>query len=124
MVRENLAGVATIVEESLAALIAADAVEVALDAATGELEAIAEDWTLHLEGWPDRPLAWLALDDEPDDTAQIPIAVVAAFDAATLAALAAVDERLGGALVAALRAAHDPLSDELADALEAARPSP
>ena len=122
MGRENLAGVAAILEEALARPIAADAVEIAVDAAAGEVEAIAEEWTLHLEGWPDRPVAWLALDDEPDDPAAVPLILLTILDRPALKALAAADVRLGGALVDALRTAHDPLSAELAEHLAALRP--
>lgn len=122
MAREKLAGVAAILDETLAALVAVGALDVELDAESGELEVVGEEWTLHLEGWPQQPLAWLALDDEPDDPAEIPAALLAVLDPKTLASLARADGRLGGDLVAALRAAHDPLADELADTLEALRP--
>ena len=122
MGRENLAGVAAVLEDTLAPLVAADRLDVELDAEAGELEAIAEEWTLHLEGWPHQSLAWLALDDEPDDPGEIPAMLLAVLDPTTLTALARADWRLGGDLVAALRAAHDPLSDELAETLEALRP--
>jgi hypothetical protein len=122
MGRENLAGVAAVLENTLAPLVAAGALDVELDAEAGELEAIAEEWTLHLEGWPQQPLAWLALDDEPDNPGEVPAALLAVLDPTTLTALARADWRLGGDLVAALRAVHDPLSDELAETLEALRP--
>ena len=122
MGRENLAGVAAILEETLGTLVAAGALGVELDAEAGELEAVAEEWTLHLEGWPLQPLAWLALDDEPDDPAEIPAALLAVLDPKILGSLARADGRLGGDLVAAFRAAHDPLADELAHTLEALRP--
>ena len=121
MGRENLAGVAAILEESLAPLIAADALDVVLEDDGGALEAIAEDWTLHLEGWPDQPRAWLALDDEPDDPAELPTALAAALADDALAALTVADERLGGSLATALRAVHDPLADVLAAAIEVGR---
>ena len=124
MGRENLAGVAEVLEDALAALVGAGTLDVELDADAGELEVVADEWTLHLEGWPQQPLAWLALDDEPDDPGQIPAALLAVFDPKTLKALAVADWRLGGDLVAALRAAHDPLADELADTLDALRPQP
>jgi hypothetical protein len=109
-------------EEYGARLIAADALEIALDAAAGELDVFGDEWTLHLEGWPTRPVAWLALDEEPDDPADLAAALDAALDDESIAVLAAVEVSLGRALTAALCAAQDPLSTALADRLMASGP--
>ena len=112
---ETLANVAALFAEFAARLVAADVLEIVLDASGGELEVLGEEWTLHLEGWPGRPLAWLALDDEPDDPAELTVALNAALDEESIAAFVAVDAALGRTLSAALRASHDPLSTALAD---------
>ena len=44
-------------------------VDVVENAAAGEVEVIADDWTLHLEGWP-LTAAWFALDDDPASPAE------------------------------------------------------
>jgi hypothetical protein len=116
----TMAEVAATFREFLAALIDADLLDVVVDAA-GAVEAIGEEWTLHLEGWPERPLAWLALDDEPDDPAEVAAALQEAINGETVAALAAADARLGGALARALGASGDPLSRTLADQLSLPR---
>lgn len=84
-----------------------------------ELDVSGDDWTLHLEGWPDQPLAWLALDDEPEETMDRRSELRRALGADVLAALAAADTQLSGRLGEALRAGADPLSIDLADALAA-----
>jgi hypothetical protein len=121
---ERLGAIAARFVESGARLIAADALEIALNADAGELDVFGEEWTLHLEGWPTRPLAWLALDDEPDDPADLSVALATALDAEAVAVLAEVDVSLSRALSAALRASHDPLSAALADRLVASYSGP
>ena len=106
--------VVALFNEALAEPIAADDLEVTSSADGTEIEIIAEAWTFHLEGWPGQPVAWLALDDEPDTAAERRAALEAAIPGDVLAMLASVDRTLGGAIVAALGATGDPLSAELA----------
>ena len=86
--------------------------------------AIAGDtWTVYLTGWPGPRIAFLAIEDEPDDDAT-PAATEAAWRGAVtddvLPALLTVDNDLGGALTDALRASTDPLSVSLAGAVRPA----
>ena len=87
--------------------------------------AVAGDaWTVYLTGWPGPQIAFLAIEDEPEDEAA-PAAVDAAWRGAVpdgvLPALLIIDNDLGGALTDALRASTDPLSISLAAAV---RPAP
>ena len=116
-------GVATPPEPLLAALRGAFAaalksgeVDVVEDATAGEVEILADDWTLHLEGWP-LTTAWFALDDDPVSPAEQRAALTAALSRGGLAALRDADTRLAGALTAALAASDDPLSATLASLL-------
>ena len=106
-----------LLRDAFADAIAADEVDVLTGEEPGVVEVAGEEWTLRLEGWPDRPVAWLALDDEPDAVEERRAAREAAIGDAFEAVLARVDRRLGGALAAALAASGDPLSLDLAAAL-------
>ena len=108
-----------LLEDAFAGVIAADEAEVLPGEAPGEVDLAGEEWTLRVEGWPERPVAWLALDDEPEAPAERRSAREAAMGGASEAALAALDARLDGALSAALAASGDPLSLDLAEAIRA-----
>ncbi len=82
-----------------------------------EVDVIGEEWTVHLEGWPDGPIAFLAIDDEPDDPKKLATLRVRAITPAVEEALVEIDGRLDGGLRAALVASGDPLSIDLAAAL-------
>jgi hypothetical protein len=84
-------------------------VDVVEDAAAGEVEVIADDWTLHLEGWP-LTAAWFALDDDPASPAEQRAALSAALSRGGLPALRDADDRLDGALTSALASSGDALS--------------
>jgi hypothetical protein len=84
-------------------------VDVVEDAAAGEVEVIADDWTLHLEGWP-LTAAWFALDDDPASPAEQRAALSAALSRGGLPALRDADARLDGALTSALASSGDALS--------------
>lgn len=81
-------------------------------------EVQADAWTLVLEGWP-LDNAWIAIDDDPAAPEQFRTALEAVLDQRDLAALASVDEALGGALVSALEASGDELTIALAALLSA-----
>jgi hypothetical protein len=104
---------AAVLGHHLASVLAADEFDVVPGDAPGEVEAMTDDWTLHIERWPDGP-AFLALDDEPDDPAALGEAIIEVMSAPVVAALAAVDRDVAGALSTALRASADPLSLVLA----------
>jgi hypothetical protein len=84
--------------------------------AAGDLDVSTDDWTLHVEGWPDG-VAWLAIDDEPDDPADFVSARRAVMSEAVERALAAADRAVGGALTRALDASGDAFTLSFADAL-------
>jgi hypothetical protein len=90
--------------------------------AAGELDVSTDEWTLHVEGWPDGP-AWLAIDDEPDEPARYAAARRAVIPEAVEQALAGTDYEVGGALSRALAASGDPFTLDLLDALRRIRPS-
>lgn len=81
-----------------------------------EVDVLGDEWTVHLEGWPERPVAFLAIDDEPDDPKKLAKVRARAIPPAVEAALAEIDGRLDGGLRAALVASGDPLSIDLAAA--------
>ncbi len=91
------------------------------DAGEDETEVQADDWTLHLEGWP-IATAWIAIEQEPESAAAQQAALATTFGHRELAALRNADRRLEGALVARLRTSGDELSARLADLL--AQPGP
>ncbi|MGH2533110.1 MAG: hypothetical protein ACRDJW_12500 [Thermomicrobiales bacterium] len=86
---------------------------------TGALEAMSDQWTLWVEGWPGG-VAFVTIDDEPADAdaARMREARRRVMGVAVDRALAAVDRDIGGALAAALRSSGDPLSGDLALALD------
>ncbi|MBA2247209.1 MAG: hypothetical protein H0W23_03700, partial [Chloroflexia bacterium] len=86
-----------------------------------EIDVQADDWTLHLEGWP-IATAWIAIEQEPESAAAQQAALATTFGHRELAALRNADRRLEGALVARLRTSGDELSARLADLL--AQPGP
>ena len=113
------------------------------DPEPGTLALATDDWALTVEGLTDvaaadppclppqapkdipppsspadrRVVAWLAVDDEPDDPARHPAARRALMPEPVDRALAAADAALAGALRAALVAGADPFSQDLARAL-------
>ncbi len=103
--------------DAFAPLVAADEVDIESGTEPGVVEVAAEAWTLHLEGWSDRPLAWLAIDEEPDDAGKLGAARSAAMGSEALAALTRADAKLNGGIRDALAASDDPLSLDLAAAL-------
>jgi hypothetical protein len=83
---------------------------------SGDLEVVTDEWTLRVEQGPEL-VAWLALDNEPEDASALASARHEAMGLPVEHALAAVDRRMDGTLSNALRASGDPLSADLADAL-------
>jgi hypothetical protein len=108
-----------IVREAMAELIEQGDVDLVRSEDGLELDLFGDEWTVHLEGWPDNPAAFAAIDDEPDDPAALPAARAGIIDAPIHAALRDLDRMLDGALQAALTASGDPLSIDLAAALAA-----
>lgn len=101
---------------AFAAALKSGEVDIADDAAADEVDVFADDWTLHLEGWP-LTTAWFALDDDPVSPAEQRAALAAALSRGGLAALRDADARLDGALTATLAESGDTLSMTLAATL-------
>jgi hypothetical protein len=78
-----------------------------------------DSWTLRIEGTP-VTMAWLSIDDEPEDAERLHAARRAAMPLDVDQALAIADHRLGGALLTALSASQDPLTIDLTTALSEA----
>ncbi len=74
-----------------------------------ELDVATDDWTLHIEGWPD-PIGFLAIDDEPDDETQYEASRRAVMSVAVEQALAEADRAVGGVLSRALTTSGDPFT--------------
>jgi hypothetical protein len=83
---------------------------------TGDLDVSTDDWTLHIENWPNGP-AWLAIDDEPDDPSAYTTARRQVMNEEVERALAEADRAVGGALTRALQASGDPFTTDSANAL-------
>jgi hypothetical protein len=97
-----------------------DEFDVVLDS-DGELNVSTDDWTIHVEDWPDGP-AWIAIDEEPENEADYPAALSKVASPEILAALAKIDSQADGGLVNALVTGGDPFSQTLVKRLEDANP--
>jgi len=102
-----------ILSTSFADLIERGAVELVLLTGEDAIEVQADEWTLHIGGWPIR-LAFIALDDEPGTDEERAGALNAALGPQDLASLRDTDAGLDEQLSDALRASRDPLSVALA----------
>lgn len=98
-------------------LIAAGEVDLNTLPETGETEVQADNWTLHLEGWP-VTTAWIAIDQDPESPKEQMAALAKTFDHRTRTALHDADRRLDGVLLRCLRQSGDGLSMRLADLLD------
>lgn len=84
-----------------------------------EVDVIGDEWTLHLEGWPEGAVAFLAMEDEPDDPGKVRAARAKVMIPEVDGAMVELDRRLEGTLGVALLGTGDPLSMDLAVALGA-----
>ena len=78
-----------------------------------DFEMQADEWTLHLEGWP-VTMAFIALDDEPASLTERRNALDAALDNQHIVGIRRANALLDGAIVAALEDSGDELSLVLA----------
>jgi hypothetical protein len=76
----------------------------------------ADSWTLRIEGTP-VTMAWLSIDDEPEDPKKLHADRRAAMPLDIDQALAIANGRLDGALMTALSASRDPLTLDLATSI-------
>ena len=88
-----------------------------IDDETGEVQLITDAWTISIESLPDAPIAWVAIDAEPDHPSEYDHALQDAFRPHELAALRRADESLNGLLTRALRSSADPFSHHFAATL-------
>lgn len=82
------------------------------------VELMMDDWTLHLADWPEG-LAFLAIDEEPDNAAGRALLLERTFYPRLLEAFSRFDAESAGALVGNLRATNDPISVEFAEMVQA-----
>jgi hypothetical protein len=104
------------IETIFADLIGRGEIDVAPAEEGDGLEIQADQWTLAIEGDP-VTVAFLAVDDEPGDPADLDQALEGALEPDDLAALRELDRRWEGALRMALQESHDLLSMQLATLL-------
>lgn len=107
-----------VLHEAFEALQDSGDVDLLADLSVLEFDVQADEWTLHLEGWP-LNLAFVALDDEPATLEEQEAALDAALDSQHMAALREVNQSLDNALAAALTDSGDNLSMVLASVLAA-----
>ena len=88
-----------------------------VDDETGAIELATDDWTLQIDGMPDAPDAWVAIDAEPDYPGEYEKAAHDAFRAVELAALRRANQGLNGLLAEALHTSLDPFSQHLSEIL-------
>jgi hypothetical protein len=105
-----------VIEEIFADLIGRGEIDVAPAAEGDGLEIQADQWTLVIEGDPAK-VAFLAVDDEPGDPADLDQALKGAVEPDDLAALRELDRRWEGSLRIALQESGDMLSMQLATLL-------
>lgn len=118
------ADVVIALQEAFGDLIASEDVDVLPNEGDSgsDIAVAGEQWTLYLEGWPGPEVAFIAVEDEPEDEATLAEVEQIWRDAipdSALSALAAADRRLGGVLRSALTASTDPVSMSVAASLPA-----
>ncbi|MGI8485194.1 MAG: hypothetical protein ACR2OU_13140 [Thermomicrobiales bacterium] len=101
---------------SFSDLIESGVVDIVPDPENDVVELQADEWTLHVEGWPIQ-LAFIALDEDPPTASERMGVLNAALGPQDLGALRDADERLEGALTKALVGSNDPLSASLGQLL-------
>ena len=105
-----------ILEEAFAAQLENGEVDLVDLGQNQEFEIQADEWTLHLEGWP-VTVAFIALDDEPSTVNERKSALDAALDNQSMAGLRQANRLLNDAIAAALEDSGDELSALLAVAI-------
>ena len=105
-----------LLEITFASLVEQGEVDVVSDLGLSEFEVQADEWTLHLEGWP-LAAGFLVLDDEPTTDAERRNALDAALDSGYVAAMRQLNRSTDGALAAVLMDSGDPISELLVSLL-------
>lgn len=93
--------------------------DLTVDDETGDIELATDDWTLSIGGVPVAPIAWVAIDAEPESAHEYEKARQDAFRSVEIAALRRADLALDGLLNRALIASDDPFSMYMAGILAA-----
>jgi hypothetical protein len=119
MSEPTVAGVVAILRESMRARLKPIEFDLTIDDETGEIQLITDAWTIGIEGVPEQPSAWLAIDAEPEHPNEFANALRDAFRPHELDALRTADAALNGLLTQALNASNDPLSTFFANTLSA-----
>ena len=117
MTAYEVSDVVAALRSELSAGESADEFDITVNDETGAIECATDDWTLLIEGVPESPVAWMAIEDEPEDPDQYPRARRAVLRSVEEQALRRVDAALEGLLSRALEASDDPFSQHLATAL-------
>ncbi len=102
---------------SFAGLIEGGTVDLVPDPEIDAIEIQADEWTLHIEGWPVQQ-AFVALDEDPPNDTERLRALNATLGSEVLAALRDADQRLERMVSTALAGSNDPLSANLATLLQ------
>ena len=112
---------AELLREAFHPIFGAEEIDVLPSDAGDELDIVDGAWTVHVEGWPDQPVATVAIDREldPPYTLHDSREEVMAYEIDE--AFAYVDEQVSGALTTALKASGDPLSLDLLESMAAHR---
>lgn len=105
-----------LLDAAFAELVEQGEVDVVSDLAPAEFEVQADEWTLHLEGWPLKS-GFLVLDDEPLDDGERRNALDAALDSRHVAAIRKLNISTDGAVAAVLIESTDAISTLLASLL-------
>jgi hypothetical protein len=109
--------VVAVLRTELAAGESVDEFDITVNDETGAIECATDDWTLLIEGVPETPAAWIAIDEEPENEAEFERAQRDTMNPAEVQALIRADAALGGLLSQALDASGDPFSQHVARAL-------
>lgn len=117
MSNESIDQIVSVLRESLQILIENDDVDLVVASGGDEVEVVADEWTLTVWMPSGTLAAFLAIEDEPEDRAQLSAARKGLMSEAATDALSRANARLDGVLVAALRRSGDPLSEDLAAAI-------
>lgn len=108
-------------QEAFSSLVTEGAIDIVVveeDAEQDACEVQADDWTLHVEGWP-MSTAWIALDLDVTSPEEFRSVLEGVLSEEAIKALSALDESLAGDLARTLAESGDDLSIALAALIEA-----
>ncbi len=115
----DLKRVCSVIEASLADVLADDDYDVTVDEEGGEATVETDEWTLQLASVEGALSAFLAIDDEPENEESYETAVRSALGNTAMEACVDADAELAGMLSAALLASGDPFSAAFASLIRA-----